>query len=77
MAPPPQNLIPPDDPFAQTAPVHFNGQQYHHLPLELAQALQNLNALPSGSGQGRGRGRGRGDAPPVRVNVSSFLYYAK
>src|SRR5271168_352284 len=58
--PPPQDAIPPDDPFAQPAPVHFNGHQYHHLPPELAQGLQNLNALPSGRGRGRGRGRGHG-----------------
>src|SRR5277367_2365190 len=39
---PPQDVIPPDDPFAQPAPVHFNGHQFHHLPPELAQGLQNL-----------------------------------
>jgi len=74
MAPPPQNPIPPDDPFAQPVPVHFNGQQYNHLPPHLAQALQNLNPLPSGSGQGRGRGRGRGhgNAPAVSLNFASF-----
>jgi hypothetical protein len=70
----PQNPIPLDDPFAQPAPVHFNGQQYHHLPPELAQRLQNLNALPATTGRGRGHGRGHGNAPPVSVNLF-FLFF--
>ena len=43
---PPPNAIPLDDPFAQPAPVHFNEQQYHHLPADLAQRVQNINAIP-------------------------------
>jgi hypothetical protein len=56
ISPLPLNAIPPDDPFAQPASVPFNGCQYHHLPPELAQALQNLNPFPPGRRQGRGRG---------------------
>jgi hypothetical protein len=41
--PPPPNAIPLDDPFAQPPPVNFNGHQYHHLPPELAQRVQNLD----------------------------------
>ena len=41
--PPPINPIPLDDPFAQPAPINFNGHQYHHLPPELAQRVQNLD----------------------------------
>ena len=62
-----QNAIPPDDPFAQHAqpgPVEFNGHQYHNLPPELAQGVQNLNAFPSGRGRGH---------PPLPVYVFYML----
>ena len=44
--PPAPNALPLDDPFAQPAPINFNGYQYHHLPADLAQAVQNVNAMP-------------------------------
>ena len=47
-----------DDPFAPLPQVNFNGQQYHHLPPELAQRVQNL--IPA-------HGHGQGHVPPVSV----------
>ena len=56
--PPPQNAMALDDPFAPLPQVNFNGQQYHHLPPELAQRVQNL--IPA-------HGHGQGHVPPVSV----------
>ena len=53
--PVPANAPIPDDPFASaSAPVHFNGQQYRHLPQHLAHQLQNLPPLAAPHGCGHG-----------------------
>jgi len=76
--PVPGNEILPDDPFALPAgPVHLNGQQYHNLPHNLAQQVQNLPALPPVLSRGRGRGRGRGQLPPVSGLLWAFLFETK
>jgi hypothetical protein len=64
--PPPQNVIAADDPFAQPAPVYFNQQQYHHLPVDLAQRIQNINAMPLAPVRRRGDGPAQ-VPPPVSV----------
>lgn len=73
------NAVIPNDPFALPAqvagPVHFNGQQYGHLPQHLAQQLRDLPPAPLA--RGRGRGRGRGQAVPHVLPVrfpSPFLF---
>ena len=62
--PPPPNAIPLDDPFAQPAPVNFNGYQYHHLPPELAQRVQNLDL-----------DHAHGHIPPVSINLILIINF--
>ena len=64
-----------DDPFGPPVPVHFNGQQYLNLPLDLVQRMQDVAAFPQpqaqgcGCGCGCGCGQAQGQQPPVSVEL--------
>jgi hypothetical protein len=53
-------LAPAPAPAPAPASAVYNGQQYNHLPADLAQQLAVIPPLPVHIGRGRGRGRGRG-----------------
>ena len=77
----PENMAIPDDPSLPPPPLP-PVQQYHHLPDNLAQQLQNLPALAPARGRSHGRGHGHGNnhdngngnIDHVRVEVLIYLF---